>query len=458
MPPHGWYLVTTTWREILKHAAGVGRDVTPWIVTVPHLAFQELLARITPLQAYLTTECIPEGDQPPGSTGRRLVPSVVHTHGAERSARGAFGYRLGMTMAQWLCCGQMGLPATRHVESWPPAGLPGFDDAKKRLPDLTGRHPHDTCPWWLIEAKAGLKIGLGELSDGLQQLVSGSALMGALPHRLLLAGTSISDQVFMTLDDIPVAWGQGGNEGGSSAIPPTGPSEEDSTEDGDLADDDALLEAVLDQLLVYLHLRYGPTSSLRVIPFAASPRSRRRPMGSSLLPLENDPQTLDLRRELRARNQMNTRDLRQRDITDFVTASIPGTGLRLGMSRRLFAACHQFHKEQVRIVTETPGALNAARDLHDNLFRTEDDLEDLLRQTRSRFRERETAERERVRSKVRSGYETGAQQDWDELLGGVEPQVSLGEGGLLEAADASSYVAVEPTEPFRYTADRRRPR
>lgn len=65
------------------------------------------------------------------------------------------------------------------------------------------------------------------------------------------------------------------------------------------------------------------------------------------------------------------------------------------------------------------------------------------------------AERERVRSKVRSGYETGAQQDWDELLGGVEPQVSLGEGGLLEAAGASSYVAVEPTEPLRSTADRR---
>ncbi|MFD7054330.1 gamma-glutamyltransferase [Streptomyces mirabilis] len=460
VPPHGWYLVTTTWREILKHAAGVGRDATPWIVTVPQLAFQELLARITPLQAYLTIEGIPEDDQQPGSTGRRLVPSVVHTHGAERSARGAFGYRLGMTMAQWLCCGQMRLPATRHVESWPPAGLPGFDDPKKRLPDLTGRHPHDTRPWWLIEAKAGLKIGLGELSEGMQQLISGSALMGSLPHRLLLTGTSISDQIFMTLDDIPAPWGQGSNGEGSGAIPPTDPSgEDDATEDDDLADDDALLEAALDQLLVYLHLRYGPTTGRQVTPFAAGPRSRRRPTGgSSMLPLEDDPQTRDLRRQLRARSQTTTRDLRQPDIADFITAPIPGTGVRLGMSRQLFAACQQFHNEQVRIVTETPGGLTAARVLQDNLFSTEDDLEAVLRQARGRFRERETAERERIRSKVRNGYNTGAEQDWVQLLGGVEPQISLEEGGLLEAAGASSYVAIEPTEPLRSAATRRQPR
>ncbi|WP_438307005.1 gamma-glutamyltransferase (plasmid) [Streptomyces sp. HUAS TT11] len=455
VPPHGWYLVTTTWREILKHAASVGRDATPWIVTVPQLAFQELLARITPLQAYLTIEGIPNTDRQPGSTGRRLVPSVVHTHGAERSARGAFGYRLGMTMAQWLCCGRLGLPATRHVESWPPAGLPGFDDPKKRLPDLTGRHPHDTRPWWLIEAKAGLKIGLGELSEGAQQLISGSALMGGLPHRLLLTGTSISDQIFMTLDDIPVPWGQGGDEGGNGAIPPSGPSGEGT---GEFADDDSLLEAALDHLLVYLHLRYGSTTGLRVIPFATGPRSRRRPMGgSSMLPLEDDHQTRDLRRELRARSQANARDLRQPGITDFITAPVPGTGVRLGMSRRLFAACQQFHDEQVRILTETPGGLTAARAVQDHLFRTEDDLEAVLRQARGRFREREIEERERVRRRVRSGYFAGADQDWAQLLGGVEPRVSLDEEGLWEAAGSSSYVAVEQSEPLR-SAARRPPR
>ncbi|MFD8077706.1 gamma-glutamyltransferase [Streptomyces sp. NPDC059718] len=458
VPPHGWYLVTTTWREILKHAAGVGRDVTPWIVTLPQLAFQELLAGITPLQAYLTIEVIPEDEQQLGSTGRRLVPSVVHTHGAERSAKGAFGYRLGMTMAQWLCCGQMGLPATRHVESWPPAGLPGFDDPKKRLPDLAGRHPHDSRPWWLIEAKAGLKIGLGELNEGQQQLISGSALMGDVPHRLLLTGTSIIDQIFMTLDDIPNPRGWGGNGVGSGVIPSPGPfGGNDAIGDDDLANDDALLEAALDQLLVYLHLRYGPATDLRVTPFAAGPRSRRQPAGGSLLPLEDDSQTRDLRRELRARSQPTARDLRQGGITDFISAPIPGTGVRLGMSRRLFAACQRFHQEQVRIVTETPDSLAAARAAQDHLFNSEDDLEAMLRQARGRFREREITEREWVRGRVRNGYDTGGEQDWAELLGGVEPQVSLDEGGLLEAAGTSSYVAVEPTEPLRSASARRRP-
>ncbi|MFE0455195.1 hypothetical protein ACFW2D_28810 [Streptomyces sp. NPDC058914] len=90
--------------------------------------------------------------------------------------------------------------------------------------------------------------------------------------------------------------------------------------------------------------------------------------------------------------------------------------------------------------------------MQDHLFNTEDDLESVLRQARGRLRKREIAERERVRRKVQNGYDTGAEQDWAELLGGVEPQVSLEEGGLLEAAGTSSYIAVEPTQPLRFAA------
>ncbi|MFF7216851.1 hypothetical protein ACFZAU_41125 [Streptomyces sp. NPDC008238] len=90
---------------------------------------------------------------------------------------------------------------------------------------------------------------------------------------------------------------------------------------------------------------------------------------------------------------------------------------------------------------------SAARQQHD-------DLEAILRQARGRFWERETAEREWARSHVRNSYDTGAEQDWAELLGGVEPQVSLEEGGLLEAAGIASYIAVEPLRP---AAARRQP-
>ncbi|MFJ8738282.1 gamma-glutamyltransferase [Embleya sp. NPDC127516] len=450
VPPHGWYLATTTWREILKQAAGVGRDVTPWLVHLPQLALQELLARISPLQAYLTLEDTPAGGPYPHNAGRRLVPSVVHTHGAERSARGAFGYRLGMTMAQWLCCGLMGLPSTTDVESRAPAGLPGFDDPKKRLPDLWGRHPGDmSSPWWLIEAKAGFRIGKPELMGGREQLLSASALMAGHPHRLLLTGTSIADQVFMTLDEITVPPPLEGGGGGSPLDP--GPTSGDDASE----DDDVLLEAALDQLLVYLHLRYGPQAGVRVTPLASGSASARREAGGGVVLLEHDVETRETRRALRGQWPADHRGLRERPgVVDFISAPIPGTGVHLGMSRSLFAACASLHRGQMRIVRDTPGLLTSGRGLHHLLFETDDDLEAVRREQRGRFRERETREHDRIRRDVREGYVRGADSDWAELLGGAEPRVSLGEN-LLEAAGPETYVAVERDEPM-LAASRRR--
>ncbi|MFH9863631.1 hypothetical protein [Streptomyces sp. NPDC017202] len=37
--------------------------------------------------------------------------------GTEASAFGAFGYRLGMTMAEWACRSLMGLGGTWHIEN-----------------------------------------------------------------------------------------------------------------------------------------------------------------------------------------------------------------------------------------------------------------------------------------------------------------------------------------------------
>ncbi|MHC5701998.1 hypothetical protein OTC26_011160 [Streptomyces tirandamycinicus] len=42
----GWYAPTTTWREIIKAATEVGRDITPHLQNQPQYAHGELIARV----------------------------------------------------------------------------------------------------------------------------------------------------------------------------------------------------------------------------------------------------------------------------------------------------------------------------------------------------------------------------------------------------------------------------
>lgn len=49
----GWYAPTTTWREIIKAATEVDRDVTPHLQNQPRYAHGELVARVSPLHAHL---------------------------------------------------------------------------------------------------------------------------------------------------------------------------------------------------------------------------------------------------------------------------------------------------------------------------------------------------------------------------------------------------------------------
>lgn len=142
-PKNGWYLPTTTWREIIKAAADVGRDITPWL-SVPQMAAGELVARIAPLYAFLTLHDAPASHD--YNAGRRLTTNAVFEHGTEESARSAFNYRLGMTMSQWVCR-LMGLGQTFHLEdSWPGDITDPEQHTKKAKgqtaprPDLWGTH------------------------------------------------------------------------------------------------------------------------------------------------------------------------------------------------------------------------------------------------------------------------------------------------------------------------------
>ena len=166
-PREGAYLVTTTWRDILDAAATVGRDPIPWYAAMPELARAELIARWSPLMAYLRRRRNPWAR--PGSSGYLVEPNAVYYHGTERTARGAFGYRLGMTMAEWACRGLMGLGPTLHAETSAPADAGPAWLAAAGLPDLVGDHWHPPTTW-LVEAKGARRTGLTVLTKGARQL------------------------------------------------------------------------------------------------------------------------------------------------------------------------------------------------------------------------------------------------------------------------------------------------
>ncbi|GAA1278548.1 hypothetical protein [Streptomyces aureus] len=112
----GWYAPTTTWREIIKAATEVGRDITPHLQNQPQYAHGELVARVSPLYAYLGAHLVKPRHPVPGAKGRRLTLNPVYAHGTERTAKNAAAYRLGMTMTEWACRSLLGLGQTEHLE------------------------------------------------------------------------------------------------------------------------------------------------------------------------------------------------------------------------------------------------------------------------------------------------------------------------------------------------------
>ncbi len=112
----GWYAPTSTWREIIKAATEVGRDVTSKLQQVPQLAQAELVARIAPLYAYLGLHDVTPKYPLPQSAGRRLTLNAICEYGTERTAKNALCYRLGMTMADWAVRALMGLGQTWHIK------------------------------------------------------------------------------------------------------------------------------------------------------------------------------------------------------------------------------------------------------------------------------------------------------------------------------------------------------
>lgn len=302
----GWYAPTTTWREIIKAATEVGRDVTPHLQNQPRYAHGELIARISPLYAYLGAHPVTPRHPVPGAKGQRLTLNPVYEHGTERTAQSAVAYRLGMTMTEWACRSLLGLGQTHHLElGGPIPALSGtFKDPMRTLPDLWGRHEAEGM-YWLIEAKGG-NVGVGALRKGWAQLEAGSKILGSFKHRIVLVGASVrpGDDLFLTIDhDL---------HSGEPPLPPAGSGANDAAVGpGNLEDhlgesDDALIGAARAQMLAYLALRSAPASQLRTVPVPADRASRRRRSGLTT-PLENDDLTLAMRADAAERPSTSSR-------------------------------------------------------------------------------------------------------------------------------------------------------
>ncbi len=439
LPADGEYLVSTTWRQLVTAATGAGRDLAPWLRKTPALAVNELIARVSPLQAYLSLRDVAA---PAGAAGRRLFVNTIYRHGTERSAHAAFGYHLGMTMAQWLTVGMAGLPATVHLEA---CGVKALADPAKRLPDLYGNHK-DEARLWLIEAKARKSLGKGDMDDGQWQLDRATAEL-SVPHRQVLCGTVIpepgrweEDHLFMMVHTTLV----GPSPGGTVHSLPISPDDGDASSLDQSPDE--LLSVARDQLLLFRALAFAAVQDLRIVPLAAGTEwpgavGRR----GALRPLERDLDTQMLRREMRDEGVPYEwiRAERRPDVTEFVVGRIPGIGLHLGMSLGLYAACARLHQVQAEVPADEP--LFPA----DSLLRRQgedEEREAMSREARRTFYEREEERLETAKREMARAYAT--QEVPPEWLRAY-PRVELPEsrGGLLEARTAETYVAVEPTDP-----------
>jgi len=306
-----------TWRDLLDAAMTVGRDVAPWLLRFPGLAGQEVIARESPLRAFLVRVKSPLVASP---TGWALRPSVVYTHGTERTAQAAFGYRLGMTMAEWVTRGLCGLGPTTHCEDGVPAGAPMGWLALRSQPDLYCGDPAGGT--WLVEAKGGRRLGLPELRKGATQVET--AATGFAPSSTnAVIGASLEHVLYATLDvdNVPPQKAAGVAAAGE-------------------ADENTLLAAVRSRMLAYAVLLGTPDDRCSLRIAAGVPEADPRTAAGPLRKLEKDGQT-KVARERRAGVPDNWRNAYGQD-TEYLVAEVPGTGVALGLSREMYAACAEY--------------------------------------------------------------------------------------------------------------------
>ena len=422
IPPDGEYLVTTTWRDVIDAAMTVGRDPAPWLSGLPDLAWSELVARWSPLVAYLRRVTVT-----PSRSGYAVEPNAVYREGTEKTAQAAFGYRIGMTMAEWACRGLMGLGPTLHAEADRPDGYGAAWHAASGLPDLIGDHWRPPAAW-LIEAKGARRPGLSILRKGALQVAKPNLMSG--PHVRALCGTSLEHRVFMTIDvevlEVPAA-------------PP------DNRRPRPESDDAALLALARSRMLTYYALASLPADSVSVRPVgpAIADLAARDGGGGLVYPLELDDSTNTERFLARDPEAYATRRNPDRRL-DMLTGSVPGTGIIVGMSRRLFAACRNLAAEDQEDRSELPVQLGrrGMSDLTLPFDADDDEVDEFVRERRQFLADRQAYRRPRQLSSARDGFERGRAASWSELLDAQPSLDTETRPSLLESATEDVYLAI----------------
>ena len=419
LAPDGLYLVTTTWRDVVDAAISVGRDPTAWLAAVPALAWSELVARRSPLIAYL-------GRAATGTAsgyGLRVEPNVVYRQGTESSARSAFGYRIGMTMAEWACRGLMGLGPTTHAEAVTPTGAGPNWSTTTGLPDLVGYHPARPNTW-LVEAKGQRKLTRRTLIKGAQQLSVPGLLDGH--HMRVLCGTSLEHRLSMTID--------------VEEIEPDALSIVREAAGDPETDDDALLALARSRMLLYLCLSAVPASERRIVPVGAGVTDRAgRAPGGALTLLEHDASTVPERAAARRRAHYTARPGTER--YDMLTGQVPGTDLIIGMSRRLFAACRNLSTMEQSIVTRVD-RLRPAPNPDELAGLPDTDYESVNEERVQMYHQYQRQEEPTAADLIRTAFISGAQQTWETLLDQATPTRFTAPTGFLEAATTDTYLAL----------------
>lgn len=431
VPPDGDYLVSTTWREILNAAISVGRDIAPWLTQVPELARREILARRSPLAAYLVRQRTSGGRT--GGSAQEVLPSVIFSHATESSMRTAFGYHIGMTMAEWACRAQMGLGPTTHAENACPFGAVGWKTSKS-LPDLFGTHPA-TGDTWLIEAKGGRWLNEQSRRKGATQLDVGHLLPTA--HHKVLCATALQRRLHMAIDVEKWSPPQPRDTADAAGAELGVPLDEGAALE---YDDGTLLALAHSKLLVYLALKSIPSATLSLVAVGAAGSARR---GRGLVRLlERDNHTEELRGRLG--EYATGRQIRMRDGQDMLVGSVPSTDLILGMSRRLFGACEALSTAEGELAQKAAydaRSIHTARD-DERPYGAVTPDEQQSERSRRELRLLHDARREYLQGVAREGFSKGADREWESLIDLSPRLADPGHSGYLEAATSDTYLAV----------------
>ncbi|MFD6108316.1 hypothetical protein ACFWFQ_37325, partial [Nocardia salmonicida] len=216
---------------------------------------------------------------------------------------------------------------------------------------------------------------------------------------------------------------------------PTGPERPED----DLGDsDDALLAAARAQMLTYFALRYARPSQLRTALVPAQRGFRRIGLITPLERTDTAAMRADASEAALSANRSARRNrIRDIGLDDFLTCRIAETGIHLGMSRQLFAACATLHARAIELRAPSLLAEEAAELVDDE--REEHGLDD----RRNFYTQLEEA-RPRLQRQLREAYETAAEDEWSDLLDSNQNLQTDAQSDeiLLEAVTPGTYLAV----------------